>query len=331
MIARVDPPEWYQPPSDDKLREAYDDKVAAVLVNEHTRIERLRESNLQLDLERRKAQQAGEQKSFEDTLSDLRTSAIARIERARDAAKYVQTASIAAAGLYTGLLGFVFGFAEGATALPIRAVIPTVFFGLSIAFSTWYLAFLPDRATTVRWQRPRNTPRGNAQSHLATVGMVVTASVTQRAWSMRAAALSLLVAVTCLPIAFIGPPRGLLEDVGTRVFGPTEEVASAASDVGAIEWPAPPSFASDRLSLELYKRQLDTFEKSIAPKASTPSTWWDYELLIAAFLLIVVVCVAALTMGRPWAGWRPHGASAAASEEPRDSNGPPPPSTVSSG
>jgi superfamily II helicase len=87
-----------------------------------------------------KAQWAAESelnKLFHQTVSDVARNSI---ERSRDSAKYVQTAAVAIAGLYSGLLGLVFSITSNP--LPIRGVYATAFLGLAVALATAYLAFI---------------------------------------------------------------------------------------------------------------------------------------------------------------------------------------------
>jgi hypothetical protein len=296
-------PPWYKAPADEKAKAVYDDKVMSYLVDSQTRdqkevfaradnaiaLEKLRAENAEA---LRKAHVESEDKVFVGTIESLRTAAVAAIDRSRETAKYVQTASVAASGLYTGLLGLVFGVADTAEDLPLRGAIPTVFFGLAIAFSTWYLAFLPDKSTELLWPQPSSLPRQNAKRNLDYLIRWVNTVVTARAWSLRAATLYLLLAVAFLPVAFIDPPKGpdlsgiasAMRDVGAS---PPPNPTPTPSLTATPSWPPPPAIAEPKVAVELYKRQLDAFEKSLA-SAPESKVGWDWVLIAVATVLGVV-------------------------------------------
>lgn len=278
-------PSWYLEPTGSGARGKYDEKVGELVAEAQSRADKetfVRADNLiALDKLRgenaeasRKAHIESEDKQFSAMVESLRASAIAGIERGRDTAKYVQTASVAAAGLYTGLLGFVFGFASGAQELPLRAAIPTVFFGLAVAFSTWYLAYLPDGSHSRRPPMPSSLPRENTLRNLNFVIGWVNDVIAARAWALRAASVFLILAVMFLPAAFISAPKlpNLVGAGGT----------AAAADAAEPAWPSPPSIAEPKLALELYRRQLDRFEKDLNGTPEAPSRVWDWMLIVGA-------------------------------------------------
>ncbi len=76
------------------------------------------------------------------------------VERARDSAKYIQTAAAAIAALYTALLGLVFSVTDHP--LPVRGVYAVAFLGLAIAFATAYLAFVKHGGDTVGYANAGN-------------------------------------------------------------------------------------------------------------------------------------------------------------------------------
>ena len=75
-------------------------------------------------------------KQFHSTIIEV---AKGGIERARDSAKYVQTAATAIMAVYTGVLALVFSVTDNP--LPLRGAWAAVFLGLAIALATAYLAF----------------------------------------------------------------------------------------------------------------------------------------------------------------------------------------------
>lgn len=298
MSKNYEYPAWYKAPEDPALKAVYVEKAAAFLLEEHTRVqkEQFTRADNQIALAKLRAENAealgklrnenaealrkfhleSEDKQFSGMVDALRTAAIGAIDRSRDTAKYVQTASVAAAGLYTGLLGFVFGIADNAEDLPVRGVIPTVFFAFAVAFSTWYLSYLPDRASGAATSQPSSLPRLNTARNYNQLIDWVTELVGARAWALRAATLFLLLAVGFLPVAFIDPP-----------------VATAAADTGStsapeVIWPTPPPIAQEEVAVELYRRQLDAFEKSLKPAASAPNLGWDVMWGGIAIVLAIV-------------------------------------------
>jgi hypothetical protein len=292
MTAARKNPSWYDPPTDPDAKKTYDDLVATALADEQTRAQTgdLTRDENELALEKlrgenaenlRKAQVESEEKVFVATVDALRTATTGAIERSRDTAKYVQTAAIAAAGLYTGLLGFVFGIADSAADLPLRGAIPTVFFGLAVALSTWYIAYVPDDAGERRWPTPSSLPRENARLNLDFVVGWINGIITPRAWALRAASLYMLLAIAFLPAPFIDPQS--MPDVGATVGS---WLGRAPASVPAVTpmptWPAPPVISQEKVALELYKRQLDQFEKDLKGQPQAPGKGFDLLLIIVA-------------------------------------------------
>jgi hypothetical protein len=140
-------------------------------------------------------------KLFHTTVSDV---ARGSIDRSRDSAKYVQTASAAIAALYTGLLGLVFSVTDHP--LPVRGVYAGVFLGLSVALATAYLAFI------TRPGAPTRHAAGGSLSELALLrtGYLtrwVNATVHHRRYALRASVLSLGLGVAFVPAPFVAAER----------------------------------------------------------------------------------------------------------------------------
>ncbi len=129
--------------------------------------------------------------------------AIGSIDRARDSAKFIQTASAALIAAYTGLLGLV--FSTTSRTLPVRGVYAALFLGLAVALSVAYLAFLRGSSASVGAYEPGTS---YADTQLArSINLIdwTNTVVSTRAWALRAAVLCLAIGVAFVPAAFIGP------------------------------------------------------------------------------------------------------------------------------
>lgn len=178
------------------------------------------------------------------------------IERARDSAKFVQTASAAIATLYTGLLGLVFS-TEGA-ALPLRGVFATVFLGFAVAGSTAYLAFLR-RGRDVGVYHSTYAPEATALGRANHLTRWVNASILRSSWVLRAAVVALAIGVAFIPAPFVG---------GSPAAAPTETTAPSIPDR------IPTAIAGDAAAL--FERQVDDYLASL-DVVPTPAPKIEYE------------------------------------------------------
>jgi hypothetical protein len=140
-------------------------------------------------------------KLFHESLSEIAKDAI---ERSRDSAKYVQTASAAIAAIYTGVLGLVFSVTNNP--LPIRGIAAAVFLGLSVALATAYLAYITKAPPQPMY--PGGTSLGELQlNRTAFLTNWVNAIINDRRWAIRASVLSLALGVAFVPAAFVATHR----------------------------------------------------------------------------------------------------------------------------
>ncbi len=163
-------------------------------------------------------------KIFHQTIADV---AKGSIERSRDSAKFVQTASTAVVAVYTGILGLVFSVTDNP--LPLRGVYAAVFLGLAIALATAYLAFI------TKPRAPALYPGGSSltEMQLYRTGYLtkwVNATVTNRRWAIRASVLSLAIGVAFIPAAFVASARPTKIPAAPTVPEIPSEIATAVSD-----------------------------------------------------------------------------------------------------
>lgn len=181
------------------------------------------------------------------------------IDRARASADTVQKAAAAIVTLYTGVLALAFAAAE--TPLPGKALFAVVMLGLSILFSTAFLAYLPDA-------KPE-PPTGDA-AKVGTLGERFTntfiswtrMAALHHSYLLRASVVALAGAAILLPAPFV--------TLGDRQ--PETQVA----------WPRPDPAAGDELELQkiLYTAQTaEATEQRKSPIAADTGTldalvWW---------------------------------------------------------
>lgn len=174
----------------------------------------------------------------------------ASIERARDSAKFVQTASAAIASLYTGLLALIFS-TESET-LPLRGVFAAVFLGLAVAGSTAYLAFLR-RGRSVEVYHSAYSPETTGLRRADHLTRWVNASILRSSWVLRAAVVALAVGVAFIPAPFVGGSPAPAPAAVTPPQIP-EEIPAAIADEAAA----------------LFERQVDDYLASLDTVPSPP-------------------------------------------------------------
>jgi hypothetical protein len=205
----------------------------------------------------------------------------ASIERARSSADTVQKASAAILGLYTAILGVVFSVSDNP--LPSRGVIPTLFLGLAVVFSTVYLAYLTSPPPT---PPPRRTggfrPAAMERSRMFIEWAGNT--VRNRAYWLRAGVIALGVALAFLPAAFVGP---------LPLFKRIPPVAKATS-TAKPDWPPVPNGSS---ALEKIRYKAEVAEIAAQRSASPPSgvgadrSWWWASILGLLVVLLVPLAI----------------------------------------
>jgi hypothetical protein len=209
----------------------------------------------------------------------LMTVAQGSVERARASAETVQKAATAILALYTAVLGAAFSVTENA--LPSRGVIPTLFLGTAVVFSTAYLAYL----TT-----PGSSPAPRATGGFRPAAMERTrrfiewagATARHRAYWLRASVVALGVALMFLPAPFLGP-LPLLD----RLTPAPEQAADTRP-----AWPSIPPGSSADLALRKIRYQAEVDEVAAKRAAAAParvdanrSWWWGAALGVLAVLL----------------------------------------------
>lgn len=219
----------------------------------------------------------------------LGTLVVASIERARDGAKFVETAAAALATIYTGILAF--SFAAASTHLPVRGIYAAIFLGLAIVGSSFYLAFIQEidaiGRVTYTASRPENLWRRTEY-----LGTWTQAVVRTRAWALRAAVVALAWGVFFMPIAFlpdhVGLPAG---SVSTASQAPGAAPAPTVTASPDASWPPPPAGIADpEVAAVLYKAQLDEYAKSKSAAAtSAPATGLSTDLIAVALLGIAFI------------------------------------------
>jgi hypothetical protein len=212
------------------------------------------------------------------------------VDRSRDSAKYIQIASSAIATLYTGIAALDFSLDKNAP-LPVRGVIPIVFLGLAIVFSTVYIAWLGPGVTVP----PFPTELDVTAIRLARVEWLnqwVSAAVLRRAWALHAATLCLAAGLVFLPAAFV--------PINTSAAAAGAPVISRPKTNSLPAWPAIPS-TTDRFAVIRYKAQVAEIaaRRAAALNETTAAThsetklheawiWWSAVgafVAIAAFAL----------------------------------------------
>lgn len=202
-----------------------------------------------------------------------RTLAVGEVERGRDGAKTVQTASAALAALYTGILGFTFSVADNP--LPARGVLTPVFLGVAVVLSTFYLA----------WMSPevRRTPSAVAEEksleqrvvlRAGWIGEIAQSMTRRNAWALRGGVVALGVGLVYVALPFVS-------------LGGSVQPGDAAA------WP--PAVVADGEDVSLAKLQYAArLEEFVAARQSTvvqnaAAEWWTVGIAgtVGAGLVLV--------------------------------------------
>jgi hypothetical protein len=221
------------------------------------------------------------EKKLHDSLAALAASSI---DRARDGAKFVETAAAALGTIYTGVLGLAFAASD--KPLPGRGLYAAAFFGIAIVGAAYYLGFFQhiDAGGRVDYtpSRPENLWRRTEWLAAWTSRQTRT-----RAWAMRGAVLALAFGVAFMPSAFL--PNKLFADPVVAVSAPDAEIV----------WPAPPrDIGNAALAAILYRAQLAEFTDSLHKTADAePTGGVDTNLVL---LILFVICVFLIGVGAKW-------------------------------
>lgn len=212
---------------------------------------------------------------------NLMGAANAAIDRVNENAQFIQTVAAALATLYTGALGLSFALATNP--VPLRGLIPPIFFAIAMVMVSIYLAYLseakgPDRPTLdgANWQE--NIWRRTTYF----TNFARTAINRRRRW-LRAGVLALAIGVAFAPVPWIdfgsGPPAAIVSETDRQL--------------AADEPPAPPA-GNDEAEALLYAYQLDEYknakakaEKRSPAEVSLPvlgPVTIDVALIILAFI-----------------------------------------------
>lgn len=154
----------------------------------------LQKSNWQTDFELSKL--------FHEKLAEVSAGSI---ERARDSAKYIQTAAAWIATLYSGLLALVFSVTDNP--LPLRGVYAAIFLGLAVALAAGYLAFITKPSRVLPSEEGGGSLEEKQMNRSDYLIRWVNSSVQSRRWAIRASVVSLAVGVAFIPAAFVASSR----------------------------------------------------------------------------------------------------------------------------
>jgi hypothetical protein len=263
--------------ADPKAQEAWATAVATAIVEAE-------KSARAVDADRAK-EAADLNQKLTDTLATI---SIGGIERARGGAQFVQTASTALAGLYTGVLGVLFVADQPA---PVRSLIPALFLGLAVVLATYYLAFV---VPGTNMDRPefQNIPAEDLWERLNYISLWVRQVVFRRAGALRAAVVSLFFGLVFLPIG--------LASVPTDWSLPLLPASTATPS--AIDWPSPTVLPDPALSVALYTAQLDQFRKGLT---QAPTAAASRDDIVAWLLALAAVVIVGVVWNDPLRLWTP--------------------------
>jgi hypothetical protein len=239
-------------------------KLAWIAERAKERAERV-QSEVQADLDLNKA--------FHEALIET---AKAGIDRSRSSADSVQKAATGILALYTAVLGLAFSVGENP--LPSRGVIPAIFLGMAVVFSTAYLAYL-SKPRKVAGPDPQSSFRAAALARSSAFIRWAGSPVQRRAYWLRASVVALGVALAFIPAPFLS---GGLPFVDRLPGVSSEDKAEALKSSSLPAWPAVPGATEVNLELWKIRYQAEVKEVADARAAFEPpgeptyanQTWW---------------------------------------------------------
>jgi hypothetical protein len=177
------------------------------------------------------------------------------IDRARDSAKFVQTAAAALMTAYAALLGLV--FSASGRPLPLRGVYAAVFLGLAIALAVAYLAFIK-RGQAVEAYQPDVSYATTELARTQSLIDWVNASVANRRNAMRAGVVAFALGVAFIPAAFVGATGGSASTATAQPTAPT------------IPRSVPGAVSGD--AARLFKDQVDRYLAAVREQTAAKAT-----------------------------------------------------------
>jgi hypothetical protein len=227
-------------------------------------------------------------KLFHETVAEV---AKAGIERARDSAKYVQTAAAGIGALYTGVLGLIFSVTDHP--LPVRGVYAAVFLGLAVALSTAYLAYLTQPEAPAQYAG--GITLGDLQSNRTNYLVKwINASVHKRRWAIRASVLCLAFGVAFVAAPLVGTSHpGAIPAAAT----PPDIPAQIAPQVAAT---AKTMFEQRVAAFTKASTQRDQAVETAAKASAAAARHDDHLNWVAFYLALGALVVAGTVPMLPW-------------------------------
>jgi hypothetical protein len=171
------------------------------------------------------------QKSIHDARVDISRGSL---ERAYKGAEFLRNAAAAIATVYTGIAGLSFATKDGLR-LPARGIVPGLFLGLALVFSTAYVAWL-GRPPAVPAPVPHSSPAEYQERRLNTFADWVSGIVLDRSYALHSAVICLGAGAVFLVLPFVSTPTWftwgapILAAVATLVFPATAAVRALTNE-----------------------------------------------------------------------------------------------------
>lgn len=177
------------------------------------------------------------------------------IDRARDSAKFVQTAAAALITVYVALLGLVFSAKD--RPLPLRGAYAAAYLGLAIALAVAYLAFLKP-TPAVDGYEPKETIAETQLARTAAFIDWINSGVANRRGALRCSVVAFGIGIAFIPAPFVGATGG------------TAATATAETTPPSIPRAVPAPIADD--ATRLFKHQVDTYLSAVAEQRAGAGT-----------------------------------------------------------
>lgn len=160
------------------------------------------EADVTANLEREKAGYANEYTLYQAVYNAYIEIAKGQVNVPGTKADFVQKAAAAISTAYLAVVGLSFGLGETSTPLPLSGILPTLFLGLSIFFSTAYIAYITKPSPSTETSN-EGTLAGRQFERRKNFLVWTQSSISSRKLLLHIAVVSLGFAVFYLPAPYI--------------------------------------------------------------------------------------------------------------------------------
>ena len=168
------------------------------------------------NLEREKAAYANEYTLYQAVYNSYLEIAKQQVSASSSKADFVQKAAAAISTAYLAVVGLTYGLGENNTPLPLSGILPTLFLGLSIFFSTAYISYVTKPVPSIETAEEGTLP-GRQFERRKNFLIWTQSSALNRKLLIHIAVVSLGIAVFFLPAPYLNLDTTVV--IGLAIIG----------------------------------------------------------------------------------------------------------------